>query len=331
VSPKNRESLPGLVIYARFDGSFAVWDPARTYQTEGFRLFPKDYIFLSNTEIWEGLPKEGEGGRTQWVCNGLLRDWVSWQTSTRFTDQYASLVACLKTLSPDPLEPLVPGEPTRLPLDSREIPTLTLPYGEVPILHTSSGIQRVVGLSYIMVWAWHEHLLHSEIIRRQPQRRLVLLIDEVEAHLHPRWQRVIVPGLMAAIKELSAALTPQIHLATHSPMVMASAEPIFEEETDNLHHLKLVGENVILEGLPFVRRGTADRWLMSDVFALPLARSVPAEQAIADAKALQQRDSDKVDPKEVSEVNERLVKYLASDDTFWPRWTFFAEQHGVEQ
>lgn len=330
--PKKRELLPGLVIYARYDGSFAVWDPARTYQTEGFGLYPpQGHIFLSSIQIWEGLPKEDTIGRTQWICNGLLRDWVSWQTSSRFADRFKSLVACLRTLSPDRNEPLLPGDPTRLPRDSREVPTLRLPYGEVPVLHASAGIQRVIGLCYIMVWAWHEHLMHSETVRRQPQRRLVLLIDEAEAHLHPHWQRVIVPGLMESICELSSALTPQLHLATHSPMVMASAEPLFDEETDDLHHLKLVGKDVRLQELPFVRRGTADRWLMSDVFEMAFARSVEAERAIKDAKILQELKKDQVDPNAVREVHERLVKYLAPDDTFWPRWTFFAEQHGVEQ
>ncbi len=210
------------------------------------------------------------------------------------------------------------------------MPTLRLPYGEVPVIHASAGIQRVIGLCYVMVWAWQEHLMHSETVRRQPQRRLVLLIDEVEAHLHPHWQRVIVPGLMEAIQELSSTLTPQIHLATHSPMVMASAEPLFDEETDDLHHLKLVGKNVQLEKLPFIRRGTADRWLMSDVFELAFARSVEAERAIKDAKTLQEMDSAPVEKETVEEVHGRLVKYLAADDTFWPRWTFFAEQQGVE-
>jgi hypothetical protein len=330
IAPKDRGSLPGLVIYARFDGSFAVWDPVRTLEADGLGLVPpQGHIFLSSSEIWEGLPKEGKTGRTHWVCNGLLRDWVSWQTSSRFSDHYASLVACLKTLSPDLIQPLYPGDPTRLPGDSREIPTLTMPYGEVPVLHASAGIQRVIGLSYIMVWAWHEHLMHSEMIRRQPQRRLVLLFDEVEAHLHPRWQRVIVPGLMEAIRELSSALTPQIHLATHSPMVMASAEPLFDEEMDDLHHLKLVGEDVQLEELPFIRRGTADRWLMSDVFQLALARSVEAEKAIKEAKALHDMEHGKIDPAVVEAVHERLVKFLPADDTFWPRWTFFAERYGV--
>ena len=135
---------------------------------------------------------------------------------------------------------------------------------------------------------------------------------------------------MAAIEELSVGLTPQLHIATHSPMVMASAEPLFNEATDDLHHLKLDGKLVILEELPFIRRGTADKWLMSDVFALPLARSVPGEKAIEAAKALQQLDTNEVNSDVVREIHERLVKFLASDDAFWPRWTYFAEQHGVK-
>jgi hypothetical protein len=39
----------------------------------------------------------------------------------------------------------------------------------------------------------------------------------------------------------------------------------------------------------------------------------------------------KIDAEKVQEVHERLVKYLAPDDTFWPRWTYFAKQHGVDQ
>jgi hypothetical protein len=180
-----------------------------------------------------------------------------------------------------------------------------------------------------MVWAWHEHVMNSQTARRQPQRRLVLLIDEVEAHLHPRWQRVIVPGIMAAIQELSISLTPQLHLATHSPLVMASAEPIFQEKEDDLHHLKLDEKNrVILEELPFVRRGTAEGWLLSDVFALPSTRSVEGAKAISDARKLQLMDEDEVKPEDVKAVHERLVKALAPDDTFWPKWTYFAEQKG---
>jgi len=57
------------------------------------------------------------------------------------------------------------------------------------------------------------------------------------------------------------------------------------------------------------------------------ARSVPAERAIEDAKAMQ--GSAEPDPARVVEINQRLVQTLAPDDDFWPRWRFFAKQHGV--
>jgi hypothetical protein len=84
-----------------------------------------------------------------------------------------------------------------------------------------------------------------------------------------------------------------------------------------------------LEELPFVRRGRADLWLVSDAFGLGQARSLPAEQAIADAKALQLAEA--VSLEEVRSVNSRLIRLLAADDDFWPRWRYFAEQHGADE
>ncbi len=328
-NPAKRDALPGLVIYARFDGAFAVWDPARLYVSEkSVSANEKTHIFLSRQDIWDGIASNGSNGRMQWICNGLLRDVVTWQTSgSRYYEQFKALSGCLDKLSPSPEEPLLMGEPTRLPFDAREIPTLRMPYGQVPVVHASAGVQRVLALAYTMVWAWYEHLANSAILRREPQRRMVLIMDEVEAHLHPRWQRVIVPALMEVVAQLSSEVLPQVYIATHSPLVMASVETIFNKDTDDLHHLALVNRQVVFEELPFVKRGGADMWLMSDVFGLSEARSVPAEDAINDAKTLQLEDD--VSDKDVQNVNSRLVRFLAPDDDFWPRWRFFAIQHGV--
>jgi hypothetical protein len=158
---------------------------------------------------------------------------------------------------------------------------------------------------------------------------MVLLVDEVEAHLHPRWQRVIVPAIVQVVKQLAPDVSVQVHLATHSPMVMASAETIFDERSDDLHHLKIDDQrNVVLEELKFVKRGTADAWLMSEVFGLGQPRSRDAELAIDDAKLLQ--SSDLPSDQDVCDVNSRLLSCLAPDDEFWPRWRFFAKQHGVK-
>jgi predicted ATP-binding protein involved in virulence len=46
----------------------------------------------------------------------------------------------------------------------------------------------------------------------------VVLIDEIDLHLHPRWQRVVLNGLKEAFPKLQFIVT------THSPQVLSSAE-----------------------------------------------------------------------------------------------------------
>jgi hypothetical protein len=52
---KNRPTIPGLTVYARVDGSFAVWDPSRPYlfSTDPNRV---NKTTFSNTEVWDALP-----------------------------------------------------------------------------------------------------------------------------------------------------------------------------------------------------------------------------------------------------------------------------------
>ncbi|MCP4149184.1 MAG: ATP-binding protein, partial [bacterium] len=234
----------------------------------------------------------------------------------------------LTHLSPPDMSPLEPDEPMRLPGDARDIPTLKHPYGRVSLLHVSAGVRRIVSLAYLMVWRWEEHKAFSKLAYHQPLQNMVVLIDEIEAHLHPQWQRSILPALLKVREALAPNLHIQFLAATHSPLVLASMEPVFEEQKDKLFHLALKeGKAIQLEEMPFPRCGRVDSWLMSDVFQLRHARSIEAEKAIEDAKKIQLEE--KVTVKQVKEVSARLVKYLAPDDRFWPRWTFFAEEKGV--
>jgi hypothetical protein len=332
---KNRPTIPGLLIYARVDGSFAVWDTAKQYLSFkpdiGYierEIYPFSF---TKEEIWQG--QKDKNGNT--LINGLLQDWVQWQSRP---DKYPfhTLVKVLERLSPPEegdLGVLKPGEPVRLPYDAREIPTIEHPYGTVPIIYASAGVQRIITLAYLIVWAWEEHKIQSKLIRREPQKRMVILVDELEAHLHPQWQRRILPALLDVSDDLAADLQVQIMVATHSPLVMASVEPRFDERIDKLFKLDLVkndlsGKEVQIEELPFIRQGVVDSWLMSDVFGLRHSRSLEAEKAIEKAKALQL--SDNPEPEEVAKVSQDLARYLSEDDEFWPRWVYFAEQHGVD-
>jgi hypothetical protein len=132
---------------------------------------------------------------------------------------------------------------------------------------------------------------------------------------------------MDVARVLDKEAQTQMIFTTHSPLVLASLETSFDQERDNLLHLYLHNDEVQLEDIPFVKRGRVDLWLMSDIFGLQQPRSKLAEEAIEEAKQLQLAKEAR--PEDVRRVSDKLVKVLAQDDEFWPRWTYFAEQRGV--
>ena len=321
------ERLGGLAIYSRHDGSYAVWDPASAHSSHG--TSQPGEIVLNKQSLWRGQSGRNEYGQQVSICNGLLSDWVDWQTrSSQFDDIFSAFVRCLHILSPPGDQKLEVDEPTQMPGDEQEMPALKMTYGTIPFVHASAGVQRIIGLVYVMIWTWFRHRRNAKLAGRNPQDQLILIVDEIEAHLHPRWQRSIVPSLVSAADALAGELTTQLHLATHSPLVLASTEPIFEHGQDSLHHLTL-DDYVSIERLDFEKFGNIDSWLRSDIFGLKHARSIDAEEAIEHAKSLQL--SDNPDRKDVIDTDKRLVRFLRDDDEFWPRWRYFAERYRGEK
>ena len=309
----DRPSVAALCIYARIDGSIAVADELRGQLQLAGRASRECF---STTEAWNG--RQGE-------IEGLVRDWVTWQSS-REQEAFATLTRVLEHLSAADLGSLAPGEPVRMPGDPREIPTVTFPYGEVPIVLTSAGVRRILVLAYMIIWSWREHIVAAQQVGREPVDAMVILVDEMEGHLHPRWQRVILPALMTLGGLLGKQIKIQVVVATHSPMVLASVEPDFSEETDALYHLALDRGDVTMRRLKFQKYGDSSGWLTSPVFGLRHARSREAEDAIEAAKKLQLQNNPQV--AEVERVNAALRRCLSPDDPFWPRWVYFADQAG---
>jgi len=215
-------------------------------------------------------------------CEGLIRDWASWQRERN--GSFKMLKAVLLALSP-PGEVLVPGELRRISLrDPKDYPTLHMPYGDdVAVVHASPGVRSVIALSYLQVWAWREHLAACELLGQEPTREIILLIDEVEAHLHPRWQRSILPALLAVMDQIAEGANVQALVATHSPLVLASMEDSFDEQRDQLFDLELTDGQVEVRPLPYEPLGTADDWLTSEAIGLRTARgSVAQEQLLTE-------------------------------------------------
>jgi hypothetical protein len=365
IRPKGRPAMPGLVIYAAVDGGFAVWDPARNYwrsiepEDSGPSEQPRAYQFTPGS-LADGLREDGRV-----LCKGLIDDWVNWyyqgtsssvsgscsaswsgSSAASSSSSSVSSTSSMPSLSSapsrhafslleevvaelsHPQEPIRPAAPVRVFLnDSREYPVLEFSYGKVAYPHWPAGVKRIVGLAYLLVWSWNEHIQAAELRHEEPTDRIILLIDEIESHLHPRWQRTILPALLKVTERLRARLQVQVELSTHSPLILASLEPHFDTARDRLFWFDLQSGVVRFREHPWAIQGDVVGWLTSDVFGLEQARSREAEAAIEAAEALLRGETEGLPEglQTEQEIDEALRKYLPGMDPFWPRWSVEVE------
>ena len=95
--------------------------------------------------------------------------------------------------------------------------------GRIYVGDLSSGSQST--LLWIL-WLAFKMLDHYEFSKGWNEQPAVLLIDEIENHLHPTWQRRVIPALLEHFPGL------QIFAASHSPFVVAGLR------TGQVHMLK---------------------------------------------------------------------------------------------
>jgi predicted ATPase len=324
-----RPAMPGLVIYARIDGGFSVWDPARNYwhddETEARR---SDAYHFTNDNVWNGL-EQGDGNRKDYLCNGLIRDVDSWHA--KGNGSISLLQEVLETLSPNEAERLRIGNSVRVRVDDvRDTPTLEMSYGPVPVTQTAAGMRRVLGLAYLLVWAWEEHQKAARLQKEAPTNRIVLLFDEIEAHLHPKWQRVFLPALLKVVDGLllkGKAKSVQFIVTTHAPLVLGSVESAWDKSKDQLYDFDLIkGDDekptIRFSNLTFAKHGSAENWLESESFDLNSGYAPAAEKAMARADAFMMKypDPREAPVKEAEAVHQELLKALGGDDEYMPYW-----------
>lgn len=326
-----RPMNPGLVLYAMSDGSFSIWDPARNYwQTKGnidVQERQPAYIF-DTLSIWDGLYIESDKGK-KCLCNGFLRDVETWRLKQ--DSAWEQLNAALKHLSPNG-EVLTFGEPTRIDLEEgRDIPTLRIPYiGSVPVVYASAAVKRILSLAYCLVWAWQEHVKASEQLDQEPEHHIIFLIDEIEEHLHPKWQRLITRALMHVVEALNNKAELQLILTTHSPLVMASCEDIFTAEDDEGCQLDSwldidmnpANNTIQVTNRAFDNQGTADSWLTSPAFDLKSTRSPEVEQLLNDANAILKRSAT---AEELDEMEHKMAQKLPAMDDSLFMWRYMRQ------
>ena len=136
----------------------------------------------------------------------------------------------------------------------------------------------------------------------------IVLLDEVEKHLHPSWQREIV-GLLA--KEFPSV---QFIASTHAPMVAIGAASLPDECCQLILLQSDRAGTEVQPGLEPPRRRRADQVLTSYLFGLPSTASDDVIYMIERYAELKQQDSPDT-RSEVERLKTLLIETLGEPET----------------
>jgi len=157
-----------------------------------------------------------------------------------------------------------------LPGEESGIDFLT-PYGPVPLRGLSLGYQTTLAWAIDLAWRLFRFYPNSSDPLSEPA---VVLVDEIDLHLHPRWQRNIIDVLTALFPEIQFIAT------AHSPLIVQAAA------TSNIAVLRRERNYIVIENDPEAVSGwRVDQILGSELFDVP-SRDKPTERLIRRRDAL---------------------------------------------
>ncbi len=166
--------------------------------------------------------------------------------------------------------------------------------GSVPIDQVSQGMSSIFGWVGTMLQRMYE--IHAGAAKPEHEPAVVL-VDELEAHLHPEWQQKIV----ALIREFFPRL--QIIATSHSPLVVVGmkAHEVFiaRRDRDDRSRIEIqpVDPDIDFAGL------RADQILTSDLFGLSTTRGPDASRRIDEYAALSMKPKEQRSVEEESRLN----------------------------
>ncbi|HEV2800890.1 MAG TPA: AAA family ATPase [Pyrinomonadaceae bacterium] len=168
--------------------------------------------------------------------------------------------------------------------------------GVVPIDLVSQGTSSILGWVGTLLQRMYE--IHGDEPGVESKPALVL-VDEIDAHMHPDWQRKLVPMVRKRFPNLQLCVT------THSPLIVGNMEQ------KEIYHLRRSGDDIHVGRLNFSPKGLrADQILTTNVFGLPTSISPEAarlKEEYADALA-RVNDPDLKDDAQAKADYERLTK-----------------------
>jgi predicted ATPase len=169
----------------------------------------------------------------------------------------------------------------------------------VPMQNLSDGFRSVLALAGDLIWRLLEAFPNSEDPLKEPG---VVLLDELDIHLHPIWQREIPSILREVFPNL------QFIVATHSPLIAAGAGP--DALTYRIRQENGEVSAMEVDNLAF---RSVDHILQSKAFGLVSPYSPQAEATMRDYLRLKSKvRPTKEEQKKLAELNP-IAKQMLGD------------------
>jgi AAA domain len=179
------------------------------------------------------------------------------------------LKAALATILPDissPKDIEIHGPSTPATAGAMSGVSARTPYGNVPLSKLSLGYQTVTAWTVDIAWRLFEKYPDSSDPLGEPA---IVLVDEIDLHLHPRWQRQIRRDLTAYFPNVQFIST------AHSPLM---AQTYLDA---NIAVVRRDGDHAVILNDPVVIRDwRLDQVITSELFGLESARPPEVEEKL---------------------------------------------------
>ena len=141
--------------------------------------------------------------------------------------------------------------------------------GPVPIDLLSQGTISALGWVGTLLQRMYE--IYPDVERPELEPAVVL-VDEVDTHMHPEWQRALIPRLKARLPKL------QLIATTHSPLVVGGMEPV---EVIRLRRAEDSADIVVEPIIQPLKGMRADQILTGPAFDLDTTRDPETAQMLS--------------------------------------------------
>lgn len=297
----DRESEPDTMPIVAYYGTDRLWDEAAS--TGSRRLWDRRFdgrreAYYGYLSAFSGFGRFVEWYRSQFGTSGkglasaYPRDEKPWQL-------VAAVENAVRTvLAPTGWQRLLWAGPTGMEEEFVGLGRLTVEHAEhggIPLSMLSDGVRNMVALVGQLAYRCirlNSHLRGSAV-RLTPG---ILLIDEVDMHLHPRWQQLVVELLQNAFPSM------QVILSTHSPHVLSAVD------VESIRVVHVDGGRGDLHAPTFQTRGVESADVLTNIMGVDPVPQVEPARWVRDYRAL--IEDGRAETEEGMELRRNLLEHF---------------------